>query len=501
MKTQRGFTPGQLVSMFCQAAVQCGLIDERDLSFVKNLVLDLMQLPAPEEAASLLSLLDLSDLLMKHAVSAGLVEDSPEAKDRFSARLFGLVTPAPSAVADRFFTLYQQSPEAATRWFYQLCRDNDYIRTRNIRKNIVYTADSPVGKLEVTINLSKPEKDPRDIAAARRAAASGYPLCMLCKENPGYAGRPGFPARQNHRTIPLTLAEEPWHFQYSPYLYYDEHCIVFSDSHQPMHIDENSFRRMFDFVDAFPHYFIGANADLPIVGGSILTHDHFQGGRHVFPMEKAAPWFAIQWKDEAVDMEALRWPMTCLRLRGRDRQRLISAMLEVLKAWKKYSDPDLQIIARTADRHNTLNPILRKKNGEYLAYLLLRNNRTSDEHPLGIFHPHAQRHHIKKENIGLIEAMGTFILPGRLKEELGQVKEALLRGVPLPQDSPHVPWLERIRGKLPKDLSPAAVQRFIREEVAAVCYQVLSDTGVYPLNEAGKAGLIRFLGTLGVKER
>lgn len=498
MDALKGFTPAQAASMFCQAAVQSGLLNQDDLSFALNQVLDLMRLPAPGQAASMLPLLDIRDMLLDHAVAEGLCEDSTEARERFSARLFGLVTPSPHMINQCFQAHYQKGPEQATDWFYQLCRQNDYIRTREIARNILYEAPSPAGKLEITINLSKPEKDPRDIAAARRAVSSDYPTCMLCPENPGYGGRPGYPARQNHRIIPLRLAGKRWYFQYSPYLYYPEHCIAFNEKHLPMGMDGSSFERMFDFVDAFPHYFIGSNADLPIVGGSILSHDHFQGGRHVFPMERARPWFDIRWEDEGVQAEALQWPMSCIRLSSPHRDTLKAAMLRVLEAWKDYSDESLDILARSSERHNAITPVLRLIGGRYQAYLLLRNNRVSDQHPLGIFHPHAQWHHIKKENIGLIEAMGTFILPGRLKDELIQLEQALLAGSPLPAGSPHAAWLQDIRRHYPKGADEAATRQFVRQQVGAVCYQVLCDTGVFKQDARGRAGFERFISHMGM---
>ena len=499
MPYETEFTPAQAVTMFCQAAAQKGLIDLEDKDFTVNKVLEILQLDAPEPAASLLPLLRLSALLVQHAVDKGLCEDSPEARDRFSARLFGAVTPGPRAVRNQFSQLLkEEGAQAACDAFYRMCRDNDYIRTERIRENIVYTEPTPAGDLIITINLSKPEKDPKDIAAARRQTASSYPRCMLCRENPGYAGRPGFPARQNHRIIPLTLGGETWYLQYSPYLYYPEHCIVLAGEHLPMQMSRQSFEKMFDFVDLIPHYFIGSNADLPIVGGSILTHDHFQGGQQAFPMDAAEPWFDFHMEDPGIHGQALKWPMTCLKLWGTDRVRLIDRMLQVLVAWRQYSDEELGIFSRTQDAHNAITPVLRKEGDIYTAYLLLRNNRTTAEHPLGLFHPHAQRHHIKKENIGLIEAMGLFILPGRLKEELKQVENSLLSGERLPMDSPHHDWTEEMRARLPKRFSTANAEAFLRKEVAQVCHDVLCDTGVYKQDQEGKAGLVRFLESMGM---
>ena len=498
MTHRDGWTPEQAVTLFCQAAVQLDLIEQEDLNYSVNLVLDQLRLDQPQEAASLTPILDIADVLVDLAVQRGLCEDSLEARERFSARLFGLVTPGPRAVRERFLQLEgSEGAQAATDWFYRLCRANDYIRTRRIAENIRYHTPTPAGQLEITINLSKPEKDPKDIAAQRLQRAVSYPKCMLCRENPGYAGRPGFPARQNHRIIPIPLAGETWYFQYSPYLYYDEHCIVLNAEHVPMKMTRQSFERMFDFVDRFPHYFIGSNADLPIVGGSILTHDHFQGGNYAFPMERAETWFAFDTGVPGITGEALRWPMTCLRLRGGDRAALSYYMLRVLEGWRVHSDEPLGILARTGEGHNAVTPVVRKEKGAYVVYLLLRNNRTTQQHPLGLFHPHQARHHIKKENIGLIEAMGLFILPGRLKKELQQVQDFMLHGAALPPDTPHRLWVGELMGRLPQGLDEEKAEAFLRQEVAQVCHDVLVDTGVYKQDEAGELGLKRFLQGVG----
>ncbi len=492
-----GWTAGQAVTLFCQAAVQLGLIDQEDLSFSINRLLDLMQMDEPQEAASLVPILDLADILIDYAVEKGLCEASPEARERFGTRLFGLVTPGPRAVRAVFNRLMQdKGSEAATDWFYHLCRANDYIRTRRIDQNIRYCAQTEAGGLEVTINLSKPEKDPRDIALARMTPSVGYPRCALCRENPGYAGRPGFPARQNHRMILLELGGESWYLQYSPYLYYDEHCIVINREHVPMRMNRNSFEKMADFVDIFPHYFIGSNADLPIVGGSILVHDHFQGGRHEFPMERSEEWFAFDTGIPGLRGRALKWPMTCLKLESPDRQALTGAMEKLLYGWRGYSDEELGIIARTNDRHNAITPVIRKTGEGYIAYLLLRNNRATKEHPMGLFHPHAQYHHIKRENIGLIEAMGMFILPGRLKKELGQVEDFLKGEAPLPPDSPHRLWIKELADSLPPDITHGELEGFIQTKVAEVCCELLGNTGVFKQDEEGEAGLRRFIKTV-----
>lgn len=469
------------------------LVLPEDRLFTQNLLLDCLKLDAPAEGE--LTCADIPGCLSElasWAAAKGVIGDTNDEKDRFTARLAGTFTPHPAQVRSEFYDrLNRQGPRKATEYFYQLCRDTDYIRVNRIAQNIRYNAPSPFGELEITINLSKPEKDPRDIAAARSAPKTGYPLCMLCRENPGYAGRAGFPARQNHRIIPLNLAGEEWYLQYSPYLYYNEHCIVLSAKHEPMRLTEKSFERLFDFVDRFPHYFLGANADLPIVGGSILTHDHYQGGNHLFPMDKAP----IQWSFESpVESGVVDWPMTCLRFLSPDRKQLIKIAMQVLDAWRVYSDPDCGILAQTDAPHNTLTPTVRLlPDGRYQLHLVLRNNRTSPEHPLGIYHPHSELHHIKKENIGLIEVMGLFILPGRLKNELAALEPFLTGEGDIPQGSSHEAWVRALAEKESLPLSRENAQAALRQAVADTCCQVLRDAGVYKQDEAGQKGLKRFL--------
>ncbi len=480
-----------VVCLFADAAVAAELVDREDRDFAVNNLLSIMALDAPEEPAGDLNLLDAADVLYADALARGLTAPGSDARDRFIARLFGAVTPAPAVVRGKFASLAATDAVAATDWFYRMCRDADYIRTREIARNVLYESDTPAGRLEITINLSKPEKDPKDIAAALTQKSVSYPKCQLCAQNPGYAGRPGFPARQNHRIIPVTLGGDPWYFQYSPYLYYDEHCIVFNRTHVPMRISRASLGRMGDFVDAFPHYFIGSNADLPIVGGSILTHDHFQGGRHVFAMECAQEWFAFD-AGEGITARALTWPTTCLKLSGRDREQVLDAADRLLTAWRAYDDPEHGILAHTDAAHNTITPVLRRDNGTYHLYVMLRNNRTTQEHPLGLFHPHQDKHHIKKENIGLIEAMGLFILPGRLLTELDGVARFMAEGAPLPEGSPHATWAQALREAHPGTAVDTA-HRIVRGAVGQICHQVLTDTGVYKQNDEGRKGLARFL--------
>ena len=473
------------------------LILPEDRFYTQNLFLDALRQDAPPEGE--LRGEDIADCLAELALWAAehqVIPDSNDEKDRMIARLGGVFTPHPAQVRKTFYDLLNASgPEGATDWFYALCRDIDYIRVKRIAQNIQYTAPSPCGELEITINLSKPEKDPRDIAAARTAPKSGYPLCMLCRENPGYAGRAGFPARQNHRIIPLNLAGEEWYLQYSPYLYYEEHCIVLSGKHEPMRLTEKSFSRLFDFVDKFPHYFLGANADLPIVGGSILTHDHYQGGRHLFPMDKAK--IMRPFASEAEESGVVDWPMTCLRFIDGDQEKLKKIAMRVLTAWRGYSDPACDIFAETDAPHNTVTPTVRKlTDGRYQMHLVLRNNRTNEENPLGIFHPHAPLHHIKKENIGLIEVMGLFILPGRLKTELASLHPYLTGTGEIPPGSPHEAWVKEIASRLGNHMTGEEANRALFDGVAHTCYQVLCDAGVYKQDENGQKGLWRFLNTV-----
>lgn len=489
-----------LIRRLTDFAVEKGLIEAQDIRFFFNRLLDAMGMDAPQEGECppepiAQTATPILDQLVQIACERGIALDSAEGRDLFSARLMGLLTPEPALVRARFDALYASDPVAATDWFYQFCRDCDYIKVDRIAKNIRFFEDTDAGRLEITINLSKPEKDPRDIAAQLNAKKTGYPKCMLCAENPGYAGRPGFPARQNHRMIPLKLGGKLWHMQYSPYLYYGEHCIVLNDEHVPMHVSREGFVRMFDFVDLFPHYFIGSNADLPIVGGSILSHDHFQGGRHRFPMDDAGAWIPLTEPRKGVRACVADWPMSCVRLESASREDLIDLATQMLEAWRVYSDPACDILTSPDVPHNTITPILRIEDGRYRLCLVLRNNRVSPEHPLGIFHPHADLHHIKKENIGLIEVMGLFILPGRLVGELKQVERALTAGEPAPQAHAH--WVRQLRERyVPGEDAQALIRRGLGEK----CARVLSDAGVYKRDARGRAGFMRFLNSIGYGE-
>ena len=487
------------------------LIPQEDFYFYRNFLLDCFKMddpadikvevnPAvPETATGILK------ALCSLAIEKGIIEDIAYEKDMFSTRLMGIVTPSPLQVRSHFWALCNEGKsEQATSEFYQMCRDCNYVKVDDIAQNIIYFADTDVGKLEITINLSKPEKDPKETAKLKNAPSVGYPKCMLCIENPGYAGRSNFPARQNHRVIPLELMGNPWYLQYSPYAYYHEHCIVFNKNHIPMKIDHGTFERLFSFIEQFPHYFLGSNADLPIVGGSILNHDHFQGGKYSFPMDKAGELFRLQSKDEQIQASVLAWPMTAISLKSRDKDAIINAADEMLKAWREWSDPEYDVYAYTDNvPHNTITPILKKEGDIWDLRLVLRNNRTSDEHPLGIFHPHANLHHIKKENIGLIEVMGLFILPGRLKTELAGLEDYLTGKKPLvcPDASDplekHYDWISDIVKQYGITDSTEKAEAILRKEVGNTCAQVLKDSGVYKMDAHGQQGLTRFLNSIG----
>ncbi len=481
--------------------VQRGLIEECDRIWATNGLLEALNLAEYSEPQAVEGQMDLEAILkglLDFAVEKGLIEhDGTVYRDLFDTKLMGILTPRPHEVIDKFFALYKQNPQAATDYFYQLSQDTDYIRTYRIKKDVRWKSHTEYGDLDITINLSKPEKDPKAIAAALEMAQSGYPKCLLCPENEGYAGRLNHPARQNHRMIPLTLDAKPWYFQYSPYVYYDEHCIVLNAEHTPMKIDAGTFRRLTDFVQMFPHYFIGSNADLPIVGGSILTHDHFQGGHYRFAMEIAEieRKFVFDGYEE-IEAGIVKWPMSVVRLRGQDSGRLVELADKILDAWRGYTDEEAFILAETEGQpHNTVTPIARMSGGELELDLVLRNNITTSEHPMGVYHPHAQLHHIKKENIGLIEVMGLAVLPARLKEELSLLANRMAAGADLYADERtnlHADWAEEIlkrRGKREK----AEMEEILREEVGYVFMRVLEDAGVFKRTAEGQNAFIRFL--------
>ena len=440
--------------------------------------------------------------LLDYAVEKGIIEDSIVYRDLFDTKLMGCITPRPSEVIRKFREIYsQKSPSAATDYYYKLSCDSDYIRRYRIAKDIKWTADTEYGKLDITINLSKPEKDPKAIAAALNAKQSGYPKCMLCEENVGYAGRVNHPARQNHRIIPVKINSERWCLQYSPYVYYNEHCILLNSEHTPMKIDRSAFSKLFDFVEQFPHYFIGSNADLPIVGGSILTHEHFQGGRYTFAMANAPieeDYIIPNFKD--VEVGRVKWPMSVIRLRCIDYERLIELGGRILDKWKSYTDESAFIFAETDGvPHNTITPIARKNGNVYELDLVLRNNITTEEHPLGVFHPHEELHHIKKENIGLIEVMGLAVLPARLKGEMEKLADVLINeGADAVRNYPelekHADWAEEFTQK--RDITPDNVNDVIREEIGFVFSKVLEHAGVFKRTAKGTAAFGRFVSTI-----
>ena len=493
------------IAALAKYAVERGLIDELDYTWSVNALLDILGMTQyegatryePCDSAEGLSLQALLDRLCDYAVRKGIIEDGITSRDLFDTRLMGVFTPLPSHVFHAFTKAYRNSPQAATQLFYRLSRDTNYIRTERVAKDLRWKYDGKYGELDITINLSKPEKDPKAIAAARNSVQSSYPKCQLCPENVGYSGRMDHPARQNLRTIPLTIAEENWHLQYSPYVYYNEHCILLKADHDPMQITHKTFDRLLDFVCQFPHYFIGSNADLPIVGGSILTHDHFQGGHYTFAMETAAVRKNFTLPDFAdVRLEWLHWPLSVLRLTG-TRQRVYALACRVLDTWRGYSDADAAVIAKDeTGEHNTITPIARRAGEAYQLDLVLRNNITTAEHPAGLYHPHADKHHIKKENIGLIEVMGLAVLPSRLKDEFRQLEERYLQGLPLDTEgtAKHAHWFEGILSRRP--VTAENITSVLEEEVGRVFESVLEDAGVYSPDEEGEAGISRFVSAL-----
>ena len=485
-----------------QHGLRCGLIKPEDVDYTRNGLLDILGMTEPEgeELPAESTLDELLDTLVTYAVENGICGETVTERDLFDTRLMGVLTPRPGEVTEEFRLRYELSPQVATKYFYELCKNTNYIRTTRVAKDEKWLTDTPFGELEITINLSKPEKDPRAIAAARNAKKSSYPSCQLCVTNVGYAGRLDHPARQNLRIVPLQLDGARWAMQYSPYVYYNEHCIVLNTQHIPMRIETGSFRRLLDFVGQFPHYFLGSNADLPIVGGSILTHDHFQGGCHTFAMAKAPVEIPFTFAGfEDVSAGIVKWPMSVLRLRSADERRLVALADKVLTAWRGYSDPDADILCRTdGEPHNTVTPIARRNGSDFELDLVLRNNRTTPEHPLGLFHPHEPLHHIKKENIGLIEVMGLAVLPARLKAELAALETAMLDGSDIAADetlAKHAAWAADVKSRHP-ELNAENIREVLRQEVGQVFLQVLTDAGVYKCTEAGRAAFLRFLESL-----
>ncbi|MCI8453900.1 MAG: UDP-glucose--hexose-1-phosphate uridylyltransferase [Lachnospiraceae bacterium] len=478
-----------------------GLLEKEDTIYAINRLLDLLCLDEYEEAEVPVSEAPLEDILrelLEYAAEKGLLEhDSVVYRDLFDTKLMNCLMPRPSEVVKKFWGLYKESPEAATEYFYKLSQDSDYIRRYRVIKDMKWVTPTVYGDIDITVNLSKPEKDPKAIAAAKLAKQSGYPKCLLCMENVGYAGRVNHPARSTHRIIPLTMNGDGWGFQYSPYVYYNEHCIVFNGKHTPMQIDRSTFIKLFDFVKQFPHYFLGSNADLPIVGGSILSHDHFQGGRYTFAMAKAPVETELTFKGfEDVKGGIVKWPMSVIRLSCADSSRLIELGDRILKAWRSYTDEAAFIFAETdGEPHNTVTPIARWRNGNFELDLVLRNNITTKERPLGVFHPNPKLHHIKKENIGLIEVMGLAVLPARLKEELALLADYIVEGKDIRSEESiekHADW---VREFLPKYASVTKdnVMEILKAEVGCAFAEVLEDAGVYKRNEAGRQAFLRFI--------
>ena len=472
-----------------------GLIEPCDQTYITNQLLMTMGLDSYEyEEAPALELEDILAGLLDDAVARGVCDDNITARDLFDTKLMGVLTPLPREVRAKFAALYADDPQKATDWYYTLSQDTDYIRRYRIKKDLRWKTKTDYGDLDITINLSKPEKDPKAIAAAKSAPQSGYPKCQLCPENEGYAGRMNHPARENHRIVPITVAGANWFLQYSPYVYYNEHCIVFNASHTPMVIDKSAFAKLLDFVTLFPHYFVGSNADLPIVGGSILSHEHFQGGHYAFPMELSPVEKELTFQGfEDVKAGIVKWPMSVIRLDGPDKDRLVELADKILTAWRGYTDEAAFIFAETDGvPHSTITPIARRRGSDYELDLVLRNNITTEEHPLGVYHPHAELHHIKKENIGLIEVMGLAVLPARLKGELAALEEAILAGGPLDGElETHAPWVEELKTRY--TFTAENTTAILREEVGQVFAKVLEHAGVYARTPEGQAAFQRFV--------
>ena len=479
-------------------AMNCGLAQPEDHQVLLNRLLDLLHMDDynPTEEAQSEDLEEILAGILDHAVEKGLCDDGITARDIFDTRIMGALTPMPREIIASFREKYAADPVSATDWYYKLSCDTDYIRRYRIAKDMRWKYASDYGDMDITINLSKPEKDPKAIAAAKNAPQAGYPKCQLCRENEGYAGRMNHPARANHRIIPITVCGDDWFLQYSPYVYYNEHCIVFNAKHTPMKIDRSAFEKLLDFVTAFPHYFIGSNADLPIVGGSILSHEHFQGGHYTFAMETAPVETEVTFAGyEDVKAGIVKWPMSVIRLDGRDPKRLAELGEKILNLWREYSDESVGVLAYSdGEPHNTITPIARRRGEDYELDLVLRCNITTQEHPLGVFHPHADKHHIKKENIGLIEVMGLAVLPSRLKAELSDLAKAIVSGADIAADEvlgKHAPWVEELKAQY--DFTEENAMDIILAETGKVFAGVLEDAGVYKYTDEGKAAFLKFV--------
>ena len=502
---------GYEIERLLKFALKKEMISKWDIIPTRNALIDLLKVEAPfegevEENVEESAVKILNNIL-DYAAEVGLIEENTTTfRDLFDAKIMGLLMPREGEVIKTFYDKYEnESKEKATDWFYDLSKASNYIMTERIAKNLWWPATTEYGDLEITVNLSKPEKDPKEIAKAKLMKQVTYPKCLLCKENVGYAGRINHPARQNHRIIPMKLTNKEWFLQYSPYVYYNEHCIVFSGEHEPMRLTRDSIERLVEFTEILPHYFIGSNADLPIVGGSILTHDHYQGGRHKFPMEKAiVEKYYESEKYRDLEIGTVKWPMSVVRIKGNNKNSVIDLAMDIFEAWKNYSDEENDIVAFSGDTpHNTVTPIARRNGEAFELDIVLRNNRTSEEHPDGIFHPHKELHHIKKENIGLIEVMGLAVLPGRLEKELDTIAKILCGDVTYNRTeakknneiNKHIPWIERIMSET-SSLTYDEAKVLLRKEVGDIFAKVLEDAGVFKRNEKGQAALEKFLSTV-----
>ena len=492
------------VKKLVKYALDNELIKKADEIYITNILLGILKVedfdPEAEIPAEPVCLEKTLGEILDYAVENGIIEDGTVSRDLFDTKLMGVLTPRPSAVIDRFFEEYAKTPEKATDYYYKLSQDSDYIRRYRIVKDMKWKTPTEYGDIDITINLSKPEKDPKAIAAAKNAVQSSYPKCLLCPQTEGFAGNMSKPARQNHRIIPIVINDSPWGFQYSPYVYYNEHCIVFNQKHTPMKIDSSVFRKLFDFVRQFPHYFVGSNADLPIVGGSILSHEHFQGGRYTFAMAKAPIEIPVTFPGfENVTAGIVKWPMSVIRLSCADEAPIIELAAKILANWREYTDEAAYIYAYTdGERHNTITPIARKNGDNYELDLVLRNNITTEERPMGLYHPRNELHHIKKENIGLIEVMGLAVLPARLKKEMADLRKAILEGRNIRADeelSKHADWAEQIM-KRHSTVNETNIDDILKEEIGKVFMLVLEDAGVFKRTAEGQEAFDRFIQAL-----
>ena len=488
----------QAINALCDYAVKTGLIENDDRVYCINRVIDILSLDSfeDEKCDGEHSLEEILKTILDYACEKGLCENSVVYRDLFDTRVMGVFTPRPSQVIKSFKAKYSESPETATEYYYNLSKNSDYIRQYRIKNDVKWVTKTQYGDIDITINLSKPEKDPKAIAAAKNAKQSGYPKCQLCIENEGYAGRVNHPARENHRIIPITVNNEKWYFQYSPYVYYNEHCIALNSKHTPMVIDRAAFNKLFDFVKLFPHYFIGSNADLPIVGGSILTHEHFQGGNYTFAMAKAPVETKVVFNGyNDIDAGIVKWPMSVIRLTGKDTFRITELAEKILDKWRAYDDEEAFIFSNTNGvPHNAITPIARFRDGKYELDLVLRNNITTDKYPDGYYHPHPEYHHIKKENIGLIEVMGLAVLPSRLKNEMSALKTAILNNDDISSDellSKHYEWSQMLKSKY--TLTEDNIDDIIKDEIGLVFSAILEQCGVFEQSDEGKQQFLRFI--------